>query len=127
MNGDTVKVSRIRLNKRGLGVLSPLETDVLGILWSNDEARVRDIYTRLRKRRTLALTSVAVVLDRLYRKGMVSRRAAPGRGGYHYIYSAKGSRMEFEQSVIEKTVDRLIDAFGPTAVSYFHERFRRRK
>ena len=117
-------VSRLRLNKRGLGLLSPLESEVLRILWKQGDARVRDIYAALPRRRSVALTSVAVILDRLHRKGMVSRRAEAGRGGYHYIYSARASRQEFEHSVIERTVDKLIDNFGPTAVAYFNERFK---
>lgn len=120
-------VTRIRLNKRGLGLMSPLESDVLKLLWERDSSRVRDIHGQLKKKRTVALTSVAVILDRLHEKGFVSRKVESGRGGYHYIYSVKASRTQFEQSVIEKTVDKLIDAFGPTAVTYFNERFRRKK
>ncbi|MBI2971807.1 MAG: BlaI/MecI/CopY family transcriptional regulator [Candidatus Aenigmarchaeota archaeon] len=120
-------VSRIRLNKRGLGVLSPLETEVLELLWKKESARVRDIYADLKPRRAVALTSVAVMLDRLHAKGVVERRAEPGRGGYHYIYAAKTSKEEFENTVIERTVDKLIDTFGKTAVAYFNERFRGKK
>ena len=124
----TMDVTRIRLQKKNLGVLSPLETDVLSLLWGKkDGARVRDIYLVLRKKRKVALTSVAVILDRLYEKKIVKRRIETGRGGEHYIYSCRISKKDFEESVIDKTVDKLIENFGPIAVNYFNERFSRKK
>lgn len=118
-------IERIRFKKKNLGVLSPLETDVLRILWKRDVIRVRDVHKKLGRR--VALTSVAVILDRLYKKKIVSRRIEKGRGGMHYIYSAKVGKNDFAESVIDSTVDKLIDAFGPVAVNYFNERFSRRR
>src|SRR3989338_5994917 len=97
-----VNVNRIRFDKNSVSVLSPLENDVIKILWKQDERRVRDIYQTLKKRRKVALTSIAVILDRLYEKKLVSR-------------------------VIDKTVNKLIDKFGPVAVTYFSERFSKKK
>ena len=121
-----VKVSRINFDKKGLGVLSPLESDVLRVLWKQDDVRVRDIYTVLRKRRKVALTSVAVILDRLHKKGVVKRRVKSGLGGYHYIYSSRADKSVFAESVIDKTVNKLIDNYGSVAVTYFNERFKRK-
>lgn len=143
-----VKINKIVLGKKRLGLLSPLEYDVLRVLWKktpHDDhncmtpkgrltvlssnrcgMKVRDIYKSLRKKRKVALTSVAVILDRLHEKKIVRRSVSSCRGGYHYIYSAT-PRHDFEQSVVEKTVDRLIDNFGSVAVTYFNERFSKRK
>jgi len=118
-----VNVSRIRFNENSVAVLSPLENDVIKVLWKNKEMRVRDIYSILRRKRKVALTSVAVILDRLHEKKIVTRKIALGRGGEHYIYSSCCNQKDFEQSVIDKTVNRLIDRFGHTAVTYFNERF----
>ena len=117
-----VKVSRIRVGK-SVAVLSPLENDVIKILWKWEEMRVRDIYLILKKRRKVALTSVAVILDRLHEKKLVSRKIELGRGGEHYIYCSKCTKEAFENSIVEKTVDKLIEKFGPVAVTYFNERF----
>jgi len=119
-----MQVSRIRLHKKKLGVLSPLEMDVLTTLWKRqDGMRVRDIYSALKNKRKVALTSVAVILDRLYEKKIVKRGIETGRGGEHYIYSCRISQKDFEKSVIDKTVNKLIENFGPIAVNYFNERF----
>ncbi|MBI4154195.1 BlaI/MecI/CopY family transcriptional regulator [Candidatus Woesearchaeota archaeon] len=121
-------VTRIRFGKRNLGVLSPLESDVLKIMWKNpDSWRVRDIHSTLKKRRKVALTSVAVILDRLHAKKIVTRKINIGRGGEYYIYSCQVCKEDFQQTVVEKTVDKLIDNFGDVAVNYFNERFSKDK
>jgi predicted transcriptional regulator len=123
-----VKIDKIRFRKKGAEtILSPLESDVIKLLWSRGSMRVRDIYNHLKKKRKVALTSVAVILDRLYKKKIVTRRIESGRGGSHYIYSPKVSRDDFEKSIVENTVDILIDNFGPIAVTYFHERFSKKR
>lgn len=75
----------------------------------------------------VALTSVAVTLDRLHDKKIVTRQVKLGRGGEHYIYSCCSCRDDFQQTVVEKTVDKLIDNFGDVAVHYFNERFSKRR
>lgn len=119
-------VRKISLEKRGIeALLSPLEADILRVLWSDgSEMLVRDVHGKLiRKSKSVAITSVAVILDRLYKKGMASRQARTGRGGTHYLYSARAGKQAFERSVVESVVNSLISNFGPSAVSYFGERF----
>lgn len=127
MDGMTV-VSRIRLKRKGLECfLSPLESDILKILWDEKHTKVRDIYNKLKGRRKVALTSVAVILDRLYKKKLVTRRVQVGRGGYHYIYLPRISENAFESSVVDETVNKLIENFGDVAINYFNERFVKKK
>ncbi len=123
-----VSIHRIRFHKKGLETtMGPLECEILQVLWKRKNSKVRDIYKLIRKRRKVALTSIAVILDRLHKRGLVERKNESGIGGYHYIYSAKISRSEFEHSIIESTVDKLIECFGTTAVNYFNGRFRKKK
>ena len=108
-------------------ILSPLEQDILKVIWPNKKMRVRSIYDRLKGKRKLALSSVAVLLDRLHEQGIVGREVETGRGGIRYIYYPTADRKAFEKSVVENAVDKLIKNFGPTAVSYFNERFSRKR
>lgn len=103
--------------------LSPLENDVIAILWNNDAMYVRDLYTKLKPKRKVALTSVAVILDRLHKKGMVTREVETSRGGFRYLYSATKNKTEVERTLIENSVNDLINKFGKNALSYFDERF----
>ncbi len=104
-------------------VLSPLEKDILKTLWPNRRMRVRQIYDSLKGSRKLALSSVAVLLDRLHDRGIVSRSVETGRGGVRYVYFPSQNKAGFERSIVASSVDKLIKHFGPIAVSYFEERF----
>ena len=108
-------------------ILSPLERDILGKLWPDKKLRVREIYDKLKTKRKLALSSVAVLLDRLYDKKIVERKIETARGGVRYIYSPRKDKEGFEASVVEKTVNKLIQSFGETATAYFEERFAKKK
>lgn len=107
-------------------VLSPLEAGVCQVLWQNclhgKKMRVREIHAKLRGQK-VALTSVAVILDRLHKQGLVERDSGTGRGGVYYLYYPKASKEQAEQSLLNSAVNRLIDSFGPSAVTYFNERF----
>lgn len=105
--------------------LSPLEAEVLQRLWEQEKMYVRDIYNCLKKERKVALTSIAVILDRLHKKGLVEREVEASRGGFRYLYSAAKDQKEFERTLVENTVNTLISRFGKTALSYFNERFSR--
>jgi predicted transcriptional regulator len=108
-------------------MLSPLEQDILKVIWPDRKMRVRAIYEKLKGRRKLALSSVAVLLDRLHCRGVVKRDVETGRGGVRYIYYPSSDQRQFEKNVVETAVNKLIEKFGSTAVSYFNERFSRRK
>ena len=105
-------------------LLSPLEGDVLKILWPDKKLRVREIHEKLKRK--VALSSVAVICDRLHDKGIVSRKIETARGGVRYVYHPTQDKSSFEKSIVEKTVNKLIEAFGPNAVSYFNDRFIKR-
>ena len=118
----------VRLTKKGLkSLLSPLEADVITILWKDrKELHVRHIHNKVKKK-GIALTSVAVALDRLHKKKLVTRKMKSCRGGYRYIYSASKDKKSLERSIVEDSVERLIDNFGSVAVSYFNEKFSKKR
>lgn len=115
------------MKTKEFAVLSPLESDVLKILWLNKKLRVREIYNKLKNKRKVALTSIAVILDRLYERSLVNRALETTRGGIRYIYSARKDKKQFERSIVEKTINGLIKNFGDTAVTYFNERFSKKR
>lgn len=124
-----VEFKGLRFEKNGAktkgmkAVLSPLESEVLDVLCDCRESTVRDIHKKLKHK--FALTSVAVILDRLHDKKLVTRTAKVGRGGEHYIYAAKASKKDMEYTILDDAVNKLIEGFGNTAVNYFNERFKK--
>ncbi len=121
-----VEIRKIDLEKETIGVLSPLQQDILETLWRKDNQRVRQIHNIL-KHKNIALTSIAVDLDRLHKKGVVQRIVEKGLGGPHYIYSVNKTKEEFQTSILDNTVDKLIEKFGSVAVDYFNGRFSKKK
>jgi predicted transcriptional regulator len=75
----------------GAPILGPLETDVMDVLWNCGEGNVRDVNQHLR--RPLAYTTVMTTLDRLYKKGLLSRRKFERA----FIYAPRLSRQEWDQ------------------------------
>jgi predicted transcriptional regulator len=86
--------------------LGALERDVLAIAWERDELSVRDACERLGS--SVAYTTVMTTMDRLYKKGLLSRRKA----GRAFIYKAAATRDELEGAVAAELVQGLIQRDG---------------
>ena len=71
----------------------PLERDVMEIIWRGQRLSVRDVQAQLP--RAAAYTTVMTTLDRLFRKGFITR-AQQGRA---YVYTAAYTRTEVEAAV----------------------------
>jgi predicted transcriptional regulator len=71
--------------------LGPLETRVMEIVWAEGESSVNDMVKRLE--RSLAYTTVMTTLDRLFKKGLLTRRKL----NRAFRYAARLSRTEWSQ------------------------------
>ena len=101
--------------------LSHLESEVLKVLLNGNKMKVREIHSILVKK--APLTSIAVMLDRLYSKDLLDREIETCRGGTRYIYFLKKSPSAIEEEYISRNVDEIINKFGEKALAYFHKRF----
>ena len=77
---------------------------VMQVLWSRDEASVTDVQRSMTGRR-LALTTVATMLVRLERRGLVSHRAE----GRQYIYRSRVSPADVRETVTGELLRNLFD------------------
>ena len=75
--------------------LSDLQLDLMRVLWARDEASVAEIAAALDDR-DLAHTTVATVLTRLAKRGLVSAR----RDGRQLIYRAEVAEPEVRRSMV---------------------------
>lgn len=82
--------------------LGHLERQTLEEIWQRGEISVRDVFVRFEKR--IAYTTVMTTLDRLYKKGLLSRR----KSGRAFLYSALVTSEEFEQRIAEDVIDGLL-------------------
>jgi len=78
--------------------LGPLELELMQILWSRGESSVREVARELE--RQLAYTTVMTTLDRLYKKGFLSRRMLDRA----FLYTAEMTREEWERKRAESIV-----------------------
>src|SRR5215475_11658530 len=81
----------------------PLELECLKALWGIGEGTVRDVRQVLVGNRNLAYTTVMTVLDRLEKRGGVSRR----KQGRSFVYEPKMSK----EALRRYAVKELLDAF----------------
>jgi predicted transcriptional regulator len=86
--------------------LGELEQRVIGVLWeAEDELTVRDVAIHFPDH---AYTTVMTVLDRLERKGMVSRRLV----GRAHRYVATGTREQYAAALMREALESTPDRSG---------------
>src|SRR5918993_4289543 len=84
---------------RGAGhVLGELETAVMELLWRKPDQTVIEVEELLRERREIAHTTVQTTLDRMHRKGYLTRR----KEGKAFVYAPRYTRVEFEREVAQE-------------------------
>jgi len=99
--------------------LGELEAAVIGSVVRLGKASSRQVAEDLEPSRGLAYTTISTTLDRLYKKGVLTRDEAVGRGGSRYIYHLH-SEDRVKGKIVKGFVDRLVIAFGPSIISTLH-------
>ena len=85
--------------------LTALQLDVLGVLWEHGEATVTDVTAALRDARGLAPTTVATILTRLEKRGVVKRR----RVERQFRYAATIAREAARRAQVDELAKSLFD------------------
>lgn len=101
---------------RGAGrVLGELETAVMELLWREPKLTVCQVEERLQQRRQIAHTTVLTTLDRMHRKGYLTRE----KQGKAFVYAPRYSREEFERGLTQEVLGALLGQFTQPALSTF--------
>ena len=95
--------------KRSEPSLTPLELEIMNVLWEAGPANVQAVQARL-KGRELAYTTVQTMLNILHRKGKVSRKLKDRA----YIYRPVLSRQKAVRQAVGEVLERF---FGGSADS----------
>jgi len=96
--------------KPSRGQLTPLELEIMNVLWETGPANVQAVQDHLTG--DLAYTTVQTMLNVLYRKGKV-KRALQGRA---YVYQAVVSRETARGQALRDVVNRLFGGSAETLV-----------
>lgn len=83
-------------------VLGELQFAVMRILWNHHERTAQEIHKDLQRERTIAFTTVATVLSRLDKQGVITHRLK----GRTYIYSPLVNEDEVQRSMLDELVDK---------------------
>lgn len=95
--------------------LGELEQQIMDIVWELNNCSVREVLTKLEKDKQLAYTTVATILQRLYDKGLLTRKENTAGN----IYSPKVSKEKYTKNVAQSFLKKFIDSFGDTAIASF--------
>lgn len=87
-----------------IGSLGSLERETMSEVWKQKEVSVRQVETAFGER--IAYTTVMTTLDRLYKKGFLTRR----KSGRAFLYSPKFTPEELERGLAEDVIGSLLDA-----------------
>ncbi|MCI0488601.1 MAG: BlaI/MecI/CopY family transcriptional regulator [Blastocatellia bacterium] len=96
-------------------VLGKLEAEVMTVLWERPGQTVVEVEERLRRKRKIAHTTVLTTLDRMYRKGDLTRE----KQGKAYVYAPRYTREEFERNLAREVLGALIGGLGEPILSTF--------
>jgi len=94
--------------------LTGLQLALLQVLWDRGEASTQVVCEALAAERGLALTTVATLLSRLERKGIVVHRQV----GRQYVYRAAVTRAEVRRSKVRDLTETLFGGDPAALVSH---------
>ena len=96
-------------------VLGKLEAEVINILWQKPDQTVLEVEERLRRKREIAHTTVLTTLDRMHRKGYLTRQ----KQGKAFVYSPRHTREEFERGLAQEVLGGLLGGLSEPVLSTF--------
>jgi predicted transcriptional regulator len=91
--------------KTARDVPPPLELACLKALWSLEEGNVRAVQQVVAESRPLAYTTIMTVLDRLVRKGKLTRRKV----GRSFVYSPAATRDTMRRVALRELLEGYFD------------------
>lgn len=98
-------------------VLGELERQIMDVVWRYGKLTVREVTDSLKRKRSIAYTTVMTVMNRLTEKKILSRKE---RGGA-FVYAAVQDRERFMTSASDHVIKSLISQCGEAAIAQFIE------
>jgi predicted transcriptional regulator len=94
--------------------LTELQLAILRLLWDRGEATVAQIWEALYEERGLAQTTVATLVTRLQRRGIVARRTRDRQ----FVYRAMITEPDVQHSMVSELTERLFAGDPAALVSH---------
>ena len=94
--------------------LTDLQLAIMRVLWDRAEATVVEVQTRLRPERDLAQTTIATLLSRLEKRGVVEHRL----DGRQFVYRPLVTEQEVRRSMVSELTTLLFDGRPEALMSH---------
>jgi predicted transcriptional regulator len=94
--------------------LTDLQLAIVRILWQRGECSVLEVQDALLPERRLALTTVATLLSRLEKRGVVAHRAE----GRVYVYRATVTEPQVRRTMVAELTELLFDGRPAALISH---------
>ena len=95
-------------------LLTELQLAIVRLLWEKEEATVVEIWEALHAERGLAQSTLATLLSRLERRGVVTHRAQARQ----FVYRALITEQDARHSMVSELTERLFEGDVPALVSH---------
>ena len=102
------------MGKRQDITLSELQIALMRVLWRRGETSTADVATELAAERGLKHTTIATLLTRLEKRGVVSQR----REGRQLLYSALVGEAQVRRSMVADLIGALFDGDARALVAH---------
>lgn len=94
--------------------LGDLQLAIMRVLWQRGEATVVEVHEELEPERGLAPTTIATMLTKMEKKGVVGHRL----DGRRFIYEPRVSEPDVTRSMVSELADRLFGGEVTALVSH---------
>ena len=94
--------------------LTELQLAILRLLWERGEATVAELWEALYEQRGLAQTTVATLVSRLQRRGIVARRTRDRQ----FLYRATITEADVQHSMVSELTERLFAGDAAALVTH---------
>jgi len=103
--------------RRPVEALGALESSVMGVAWTTAPLTAREVCDRLTGSKERAYTTIMTTMDRLHRKGLLSREKA----GLAWSYRPTLDRVAHEKSLADQLATRILSSHGEAGLVAFVE------
>ena len=94
--------------------LTELQLAILRLLWQRGEATVAELWEALYDERRLAQTTIATLVARLQRRGIVKRRSRDRQ----FVYRATITESDVQHSMVSELTERLFAGDAAALVTH---------
>jgi len=107
---------RRKSTKIGIEGIGRLEAEIMSVVWDLDRAvTVREVYESMRKKKSIAYTTIMTVMNNLAEKGLLNQN----KKATAYVYKPTKSKIDVAESLVQAVVDKILQGSVAPLAPYF--------